>query len=172
MELRPHESQKLGECAIAVSGTTMSRSMETVCSCSRNTATIVLPWTIKRVVNVVLYDQNPLRAAVGSGGLEALRSDGHWRWGGAFGGSAVRRVVLPRTLKALGTYTFANCGNLERLRLPDCLERLGDGCFAGSGLRSIRVPAGVTEIPDSAFCDCENLETVSFGRNSRLETIG
>ena len=172
MELTPHESQKLGECAIVVSGTTTSRTMETMCSCSNNAATIVLPWTVKRVVNVIFKDSNPLRAAVGSGGLEALRSDGHWRWGGAFGGSAVRRVVLPRTLKALGTYTFANCGNLERLRLPDGLEQMGDGCFAGSGLRSIRVPAGVTAIPTSAFCDCESLETVTFGRNSRLETIG
>ena len=99
----------------------MNRSMETMCGRSRNTATIVRPWTVRRV------------AETASGVLRALGSDGYMCWGGAFWGSAVRRVVLPRTLKMLSSYAFANCGNLEHMMLPGGLERMGTGASRAAG---------------------------------------
>ena len=121
MELTPHESQKLGECAIAVSGTTMSRDMETMLDGPSSAATIAFPPTVRRA------------AETASGVLRALGTDGYMCWGGAFWGSAVRRVVLPRTLKMLSSYAFANCGNLEHMMLPGGLERMGTGASRAAG---------------------------------------
>lgn len=97
------------------------------------------------------------------------------------------------TLREIGEYAFFKCDRLEKVDLPDCLEKLGERAFAecvslrevnfGSNLEEIGahafrncalteilLPDSVKTIGNSAFKYCHNVVSVSFGSN--VETIG
>ena len=58
------------------------------------------------------------------------------------------------------------------LRLPDGLDRVGDGWFAGSDIEKLVIPSCVRALGNSAFANCEQLREVVFEQNSQLEHIG
>ena len=67
---------------------------------------------------------------------------------------------------------------VERVDLSDT-DITGSGSFSGAGLlygkqtlKEIIYPESCTNIGANAFSYCTNLETVSFGQNSKLQTIG
>ena len=67
---------------------------------------------------------------------------------------------------------------VERVDLSDT-DITGAGSFSGYGLlygnqtlKEIIYPESCTDIAANAFKGCTNLETVSFGQNSKLQTIG
>ncbi|MDR0633335.1 MAG: leucine-rich repeat domain-containing protein, partial [Holosporales bacterium] len=67
--------------------------------------------------------------------------------------------------------TFAYCGSLRELRIPDNVWRIGDCAFEGSGLTSITIPPSVTEISKEAFRWCSGLAMVIFDQDSSLNRI-
>ena len=105
----------------------------------------------------------------------------------------IRCVNFPKTLKAVGFFSFSSCINLAKINFQEGVEKIGDsafssckelveinlpeslkiiGDFAFSGctsLKKIRIPRGVTEI-DGLFCDCTSLYEVIL--NEGLENIG
>ena len=107
-------------------------------------------------------------------GLEALGPDypGSRLGMGAFEGSAVGEVLFPSTLRVLRYASFARCGNLRHLALPEGLETIGRRCFWGSAVEAVAVPDSVTEIAEDAFRGCAALTSVAFGERSRLARIG
>lgn len=67
---------------------------------------------------------------------------------------------------------------VERVDLSDT-DITDAGSFSGYGLlygnqtlKEIIYPESCTNIRENAFYGCTNLETVSFGQNSKLQTIG
>ena len=58
------------------------------------------------------------------------------------------------------------------LRLPDGLDRVGDGWFAGSDIEKLAIPSSVRALGNSAFANCVQLREVVFEQNSQLEHIG
>lgn len=72
----------------------------------------------------------------------------------------LKTVILPSTLKAIGSEAFSDNKNLEYVKLPDGLTEIGAYAFAGctslTGFTSL--PAGVSgNIGEAAFMDCKNL---------------
>ena len=99
----------------------------------------------------------------------------------------VEEIILPSTLKTLGTAAFSGatqlkaidlpegvtladnatsifsgCSSLTHIRLPASINRLASSMFSGcTALTSIDLPASVTQIPSSAFSGCTSLKTVT-----------
>lgn len=104
----------------------------------------------------------------------------------AFNGRwAIDKVVLPPTLKKIGTYAFqktsltsvnipdnvetiaeyafSNARQLQEVHLPDSLTSLGNYAFEECrSLRTVKIPAKLKEIPWYAFQHCKSLQSVEL----------
>lgn len=104
----------------------------------------------------------------------------------AFSGRwAIEKVLLPPTLKKIGTYAFqktsltsvnipdnvetievyafSNARQLQELHLPDSLTSLGRYAFEECrSLRTVKIPTKLKEIPWYAFCNCSSLQSVEL----------
>ena len=72
----------------------------------------------------------------------------------------IKSVVVGEAVESIGAYAFSNCENLERISLPDSLERIGECAFYISGLEAIAIPKGVRTIENAAFQECEALKEI------------
>ncbi len=99
----------------------------------------------------------------------------------AFGGTPIKKVFIPDSVKRIEGGAFARCRQLTELVLPNSLTVFGGGVFsnasslyeiilppslteiegfASSSLKRISIPTGVTKIPARAFKDCAELEEI------------
>lgn len=105
---------------------------------------------------------------------------------GTFSGSGLVELVLPDTIKEVGTAAFSSCESLAAVTLGNGIQGISDSMFANtSSLKNITFPANVTYIgryafqnsglesvviPDTvvsieiyAFSNCKSLKTASIG---------
>ena len=84
--------------------------------------------------------------------------------------STIRRIIVQEGVRALEVEAFAACGNLEAIRLPDSLERIGERCFYDCRfLEDLILPEGLKEIGEDALLDCRSLRIlVVLGRETRI----
>ena len=98
---------------------------------------------------------------------------------------AIDKVVLPPTLKKIGTYAFqktsltsvnipdnvetiaeyafSNARQLQEVHLPDSLTSLGNYAFEECrSLHTVKIPAKLKEIPWYAFQHCKSLQSVEL----------
>lgn len=98
---------------------------------------------------------------------------------------AIEKVLLPPTLKKIGTYAFqktsltsvnipdnvetiaeyafSNARQLQEVHLPDSLTSLGNYAFEECrSLRTVKIPAKLKEIPWYAFQHCKSLQSVEL----------
>lgn len=80
----------------------------------------------------------------------------------------IQEVQLPNTLKIIGKEVFNNCTSLERIELPENLEKIGENAFAFCNLKELNLPKSVKEIGEFAFGsnelrEVEWLGTISYG---------
>ena len=100
--------------------------------------------------------------------------------------TALNKIILPNTLKAIATNAFSGCSNLSEVVFPENLETIEycafknctslisltipkttttilDGAFEGcTSLKTINIPQGITKICNSTFWNCDSLETISL----------
>ena len=64
---------------------------------------------------------------------------------GAFTGSGLKKITIPREVETLDDYCFYNCESLEEVIFCDDskLRHIGKDAFAGSGVKGITIPRGV-----------------------------
>ncbi len=76
-------------------------------------------------------------------------------WGDAFNNANnLEKVVLPSTLKSIGTYAFNDCYSLKSINIPDSVEKIGGYAFDDcTSLTSINYPSSLTSIGGYAFSD-------------------
>ena len=74
-----------------------------------------------------------------------------WFWG-----ADVESVMIPASVKEIGTDAFRYCKQLKCVSFAEGsrLEKLGASCFSKSGLEKIAIPKGVKELQKSIFSDC------------------
>lgn len=86
--------------------------------------------------------------------------------------ASARIIILPDSVRTIGSSAFAGSAALERVRLPGSLE--GDilhSTFKGcSALKEVRIPDGVAKIGTEAFMNCSSLRRVILPRS--LASIG
>ncbi len=72
-------------------------------------------------------------------------------------------VVLPTTLKEIGSGSFKNCALITNLSIPETVEKFGSNCFEGcNGITEITIPGSVLTFAGSMFLNCTSLQTVVF----------
>lgn len=89
-------------------------------------------------------------------GLEAIAAN-------AFNSRAIVNIVIPDTVKSIGSLAFYNCKNLESVEILGA-ETIGDHAFANcSLLRKMVISSDVTEIAENAFVSLPKLTNVFYG---------
>ena len=130
----------------------------------------------------LLAPQKPLGPAMlGNVTLQALRGrrevvvpDVERIGEGAFEDSAVERVFIPASVRAIEKDAFRGCARLKKVAFaPDTrLERVEAGAFRGTGLQRVEIPRGVRVLGECAFAECGSLKTLVFQPGALLEQVG
>ncbi len=72
-------------------------------------------------------------------------------------------VIVPKTVRVIGSLAFTRRAKLKKVQLPDGLERIGRDSFSDcDALEEVVIPASVKTISPYAFCGCESLKKVTF----------
>lgn len=83
---------------------------------------------------------------------ESLRQIGEMAFSGC---SHLRLLTIPRGVQRVGTLAFAKCSQLERVRIEPGVVQLGPSCFSKcAALKRVEMPASVTQIGGGAFFGC------------------
>lgn len=103
----------------------------------------------------------------------------------AFKGSDVTSILMPNTVKSLGTHAFEDCKKLkevtlsssltlipmaafrgcdalQELQVPASVTQIADLAFEASGLKEMELPMGVETVGAGAFYNCQQLEKLAF----------
>lgn len=102
------------------------------------------------------YADDVIHVTIGEG-LSELESD-------VFAGLRnVRSVYFPRTLKAIYSGAFSECGKLEQAALPDALRYIGPGAFQDCiSLAEVTFGSSLKNIQADAFRGCKSLNRLAF----------
>ena len=73
------------------------------------------------------------------------------------------RDVHVNSVTSIGEGAFANCGNLEKIKIPSSVTRIGRYAFAGCDqLTEIIIPHNTTSIGEGAFHGCSELTDITI----------
>ena len=79
------------------------------------------------------------------------------------GCAALRRVILPESLRQIGEMAFSGCSHLRLLTIPGGVQRVGTLAFAKcSQLERVRIEPGVVQLGPSCFSKCAALKRVEM----------
>lgn len=79
------------------------------------------------------------------------------------GCAALRRVILPESLRQIGKMAFSGCSHLRLLTIPGGVQRVGTLAFAKcSQLERVRIEPGVVQLGPSCFSKCAALKRVEM----------
>ena len=79
------------------------------------------------------------------------------------GWAALRRVILPESLRQIGEMAFSGCSHLRLLTIPGGVQRVGTLAFAKcSQLERVRIEPGVVQLGPSCFSKCAALKRVEM----------
>ena len=86
---------------------------------------------------------------------------------GAFCYSKIKEIVLPKSVKVVGSLAFLKCEELSSVILNQGLEKIENNAFAFCpNLTEIIVPESVTKLDDGIFAYCQNLKSLKFEGNA------
>lgn len=72
-------------------------------------------------------------------------------------------VIVPKTVRVIGSLAFTRRAKLRKVQLPDGLERIGRDAFSDcDALEEVVIHASVKTIAPYAFGGCESLKKVTF----------
>ena len=77
----------------------------------------------------------------------------------AFFHNSMTEIIIPDSVKSIGSSAFFQCALLKTARLPEGLEVISRTLFSQCvSLETLTIPDGVKRIEDSAFFNCHNLK--------------
>ncbi|ELP94529.1 hypothetical protein EIN_116300 [Entamoeba invadens IP1] len=72
-----------------------------------------------------------------------------------------KNVVIPKTVKKLGTESFSSFYKLERVNIPPNVVFIGESCFKTCyNITTLTLPSNLTEIGAVAFATLESLKSI------------
>ncbi len=75
----------------------------------------------------------------------------------------LEKVTLPESLERIGSNAFYWCESLDSIHIPPSVKEIGSGAFERcSSLTSCVVPESLDRLNDRVFCDCPVLASFSF----------
>ena len=93
------------------------------------------------------------------------------RFAGVFNASALRRIVVPSTVRRVGGYCFYNCRELADVTLSRGIEVIGKESFKYCWFLQITIPRTVREIEEMPFQHVFNFVRVEFEPGSELQRV-
>lgn len=79
---------------------------------------------------------------------------------GAFAGSKLTSIILPKAIKVIPLHCFTGCVNLQSVDFSG-IETISDYAFAGSGLKEITLSSNLRKLYEKTFADSQ-IKTVVF----------
>lgn len=79
----------------------------------------------------------------------------------------LQKIMLPEGLEKIGDHAFSRSG-LCTLRLPSTVRTLGKGVFVGTFITDLVIPEGVEVISKDCFATCNKLEEVRLPSTIRI----
>ena len=77
--------------------------------------------------------------------------------------SNLNEVRLPNTLLKIGLGAFDSCHSLVRIDIPDSVTTMEPSVFSGCmRLEQVKLPAGITEIDQGMFQGCHSLKSITI----------
>ena len=103
--------------------------------------------------------------------------------------ASLTSITIPDSIASISDTAFTGCTNIESAAMPtymisyipqDSLKTvvitsgitIPNQAFFCSDIESIELPSSITGIGDFAFAACTKLTSITFGENSRLQSIG
>ena len=81
--------------------------------------------------------------------------------------AGIEEVLLPVTLKEIGSQAFLKTSQLKTIEIPENVSTIGQEAFRESGITTVKLPNGVTNIASRAFYYCPELtEVITYGTMS------
>lgn len=81
----------------------------------------------------------------------------------AFQGTALTSVNIPDNVETIEECAFSQVRQLQEVHLPDSLTSLGNYAFAECrSLRTVKIPTKLKTIPDYTFQNCRSLQSVEL----------
>ena len=74
-----------------------------------------------------------------------------------FSGDEYKTLELGANVKYIRPYSFAGCNNLEKVKLNNCLEVIGENAFYRTQIDEVIIPQSIKRLDDNAFFDCRYL---------------
>ena len=88
------------------------------------------------------------------------------------GHEAIKTVIFPKTLKALGDYAFRST-TIETIELPESVDSLAAGVFQFcNNLTTINIPSGLKYMGNRVFCGSKSLEEITLSDNIEVINEG
>ena len=79
-------------------------------------------------------------------------------WLAFHGQTSLTSIVIPNSVKRIGSSAFGECSGLVSLVIPESVTEINESAFSGcSSLVSVVIPDSVKKIGDFAFYGCDNL---------------
>lgn len=86
----------------------------------------------------------------------------------AFSRSSLLSIELPSTITTIDRMALSYINGLEKMVIPDNVEKIGDGAFKGCvALQSVETGSSLIEVGNEAFADCEMLTNLVLGKSLR-----
>ncbi len=82
---------------------------------------------------------------------------------GAFAGSKLTSITLPKAIKVIPLHCFTGCVNLQSVDLSG-IETISDYAFAGSGLKEITLSSNLLKLYEKTFADSQIKTVVLEGK--------
>lgn len=80
----------------------------------------------------------------------------------------VNDIKLPDTLNVIDDYAFLNCKNLEKITLPDSIKTIPNNCFNGcENLHDVELPNSLEIINNGAFINTK-INTIILPKNLKI----
>ena len=84
----------------------------------------------------------------------------------AFDGCAITSVIIPKSIRNIGTVAFFQCRSLTSITIPNSVISIGDSAFYGcNSLAGITIPNSVISIGAMAFKNCTNIPFIILPNN-------
>ena len=73
--------------------------------------------------------------------------------------NALKKIILPSSLKSIGRYAFKDCTNLQSVEFSSDSIYMENSVFCGcTRLYEVKLPEKLVKIPNSTFYGCKNLQ--------------
>ena len=117
----------------------------------------VLHWNARACANTI-YDKSTIEILNIGDGVEELPNN-------FLGGSQIRTLFIPKSVRVIGRGAFGNCMKLESVSMPSVVE-IGDHAFSScKNLKRVRIPDSLALANQYSFAYCYALRDVTIGRS-------